>query len=153
MIFLLETLRMWPSLALTDRLVTAPFTITAEQPGEKPLQMKEKDLIIIPIFGIHRDPKYYEEPDRFDPERFSPENRKNINPYTYMPFGVGPRNCIGMRLALLEVKVLFFYLLSHFEIVKTEKTEIPLKLKRTVVTLTAENGFPLAFRRRHFVKK
>ncbi|XP_044758961.1 uncharacterized protein LOC123316796 [Coccinella septempunctata] len=148
-----ETLRKWPSIAHTDRKVTTSFTIEPESPNEKPLLMEEGSRIIIPIYGLHRDPKYYKNPDIFDPERFSPSNRKNINPYAYLPFGVGPRNCIGLRLALLKVKVLFFYLLSHFEIVPTEETEIPLKLKRTVVTLTAEKGFPLEFKRRNFGDK
>lgn len=53
------------------------------------------DKIWIPAHSLHRDPKYFPEPDKFDPERFSDENKHNIQPYTYLPFGVGPRNCIG----------------------------------------------------------
>lgn len=53
------------------------------------------DLILIPVIGIHLDPKYFADPDKFDPERFNDNNKRNILPYSYIPFGVGPRNCIG----------------------------------------------------------
>lgn len=49
----------------------------------------------IPIYAIHRDDKYFPNPEYFDPERFNDENIHNIAPFTYLPFGVGPRNCIG----------------------------------------------------------
>ncbi|KAL3273890.1 hypothetical protein HHI36_015315 [Cryptolaemus montrouzieri] len=143
-----ETLRKWPINIATDRVVTKPYTIEPELPGEQPLHLEPNDNIMIPILAIHWDPQYYENPEKFDPERFSSENRKNIDPYTYLPFGVGPRNCIGSRFALLEMKAVFFYLLSYFEIVPVEKTNIPLKISKANITMTSENGFPLGLRRR-----
>lgn len=153
MTFFSETLRKWPNAAQTDRIVTSPFTIEPVLPGEKPVLMNKGDRIMIPIFGIHRDPQYYENPECFDPQRFSPENRKNINPYTYLPFGVGPKICIGMKLGLLKIKLIFVYLLSHFEIVANEKTEIPLILEKSVITMKAKNGFQLSFKRRNLYNK
>jgi cytochrome P450 family 9 len=50
---------------------------------------------MIPVWALHRDPKYFPNPSKFDPERFSEENKHNILPMTYCPFGLGPRNCIG----------------------------------------------------------
>lgn len=52
-------------------------------------------VFLIPIYGLHHDPKHFPDPEKFDPERFSEENKHNIAPNTYLPFGVGPRNCIG----------------------------------------------------------
>lgn len=54
-------------------------------------------LINAPIFSIHNDERYYENPKKFDPERFTKENIARRIPNTYMPFGLGPRMCIGKR--------------------------------------------------------
>jgi len=47
------------------------------------------------MYNLHHDPEYFPDPEKFDPERFNDENKKNIKPYTYLPFGSGPHNCIG----------------------------------------------------------
>ncbi|XP_063917833.1 cytochrome P450 9e2-like [Zophobas morio] len=143
-----ETLRKWPNTVITDRICTKPYTIEAKHPDEKPLHLEKNTTIWIPTFAIHRDPEYYPEPERFDPERFKDENKTDIKPYTYLPFGVGPRNCIGSRFALLETKILFFYILSHFRIVPVEKTPIPLVLCKKQFNLNAEKGFWLGLKRR-----
>lgn len=104
-------------------------------------------VIVIPIFGLHRDPKYYPEPERFDPERFSNDNKSKIKPYTYLPFGVGPRHCLGSRFALVEIKTLFFYLLTTFEIVPIKATPIPAKFSRKSLGLTIDGGFHLGLKR------
>lgn len=89
-----ETLRKWPPAVVTDRTCTKPYQLVNESNGQK-IQLNPGDDLWIPIIGLHRDPKYFPDPDRFDPERFSVENRDQIQPFTYIPFGVGPRNCIG----------------------------------------------------------
>ncbi|KAL3273885.1 hypothetical protein HHI36_015310 [Cryptolaemus montrouzieri] len=143
-----ETLRKWPNTPATDRFVTKPYTIQPTLPGEEPVHLEIGDNILVPIFALHRDPKYYADPERFDPERFSPENRKNINPFAYLPFGVGPRRCLGMRFALLQIKVAFIHILSKFEIVPVEKTDIPLKISRLSLTLTSGESLTLGLKKR-----
>lgn len=90
-----ETLRMWPPAIVLDRTCTKTYQLVNESNGQT-LQFNRGDNLWIPVFGIHRDPKYFPNPGVFDPERFSIANRNTIQPFTYIPFGVGPRNCIGM---------------------------------------------------------
>nr|XP_015838170.1 PREDICTED: cytochrome P450 9e2-like [Tribolium castaneum] len=143
-----ETLRLWPANGMTDRVCNTSYIIEPKDSTEKPLRLEKGDVVMVPIFGIQRDPKYFPEPNRFDPERFNEENKIKIKPYTYLPFGTGPRNCLGTRLALLETKALFFHLLSTSNYPPVEKTEIPLRLTRKSFNMTAENGFWLGLKRR-----
>ena len=145
---LVEALRKWPPTIGTDRVCTIPFTIQPTKPDEKPVYLKPGDIIWLPSNGIHYDPKYWPNPHKFDPERFSDENKHAIQPYTYFPFGLGPRNCIGSRFALLEIKTIYFHILKNFEIVVTEKTQIPLTISKKSVNLAGENGIWLGLKPR-----
>nr|CAH7739949.1 unnamed protein product [Callosobruchus chinensis] len=142
-----ETLRKWPSAVVMDRECTKPYTIQSTGSGDPPVHLKEGDLIWFSVYGLHHDHKYFPHPQQFNPERFSQQMKEKIQPYTYLPFGLGPRNCVGSRFALLETKTIAFYLLSEFEIVPTDKTQIPLKLLQSLSNPTAENGFWVGLKR------
>nr|CAI5852946.1 unnamed protein product [Callosobruchus analis] len=142
-----ETLRKWPNNVATDRVCTKSYTIEPSKPGEAPIHLTKGDMIWVPIYGLHHDYRYFPHPERFDPERFSDENKDKIVPYSYLPFGAGPRNCIGSRFALLETKAVFFHLLSHFEIVPTYKTQIPLRINKKSFSFVAEDGFWLGLKK------
>lgn len=139
--FCLETLRMWPNAIALNRICTKPYTIQPATPDEKPLHLRKDDALLIPIYNIHHDPKHYPDPEVFDPERFSEENKSKINPYAYMPFGIGPRACIGSRFALLETKMIFCNIIRNFEIVFNEKMTVPLELDLNNVNMNAKGGF------------
>lgn len=79
---------------ILDRVCNTPYKLKA---GDKTYNLEAGDVIWFPVLGIHRDPKYYTDPEKFDPERFNEENKTKINPAAYLPFGAGPRNCIGSR--------------------------------------------------------
>lgn len=145
-------MRKWPPTALSDRVCNIPYTIKPKNSHEASVHLKKDMILWIPAFGLHRDSQYFPDPDRFDPERFSEENKINIKSYTYIPFGAGPRNCIGSRFALLENKALFFHILTHFKIVAVEKTENPIKLDKQTFALQAENGFWLGLEKRAKLK-
>ncbi|KAL1509581.1 hypothetical protein ABEB36_004293 [Hypothenemus hampei] len=142
-----EILRKWPPAFAVDRVCTKPYTIEPKYPDEKPIHLKVGDMVFLPMFGLHRDPKYFPNPEVFDPERFSDENRDQITPYSYIPFGSGPRNCIGSRFAILECKALLYNLLLNFEIVPTKKTANPLKFTRGPFQNSVEGGFWLGLKR------
>ncbi|KAK4874175.1 hypothetical protein RN001_013535 [Aquatica leii] len=136
-----EGLRKWPAAVATDRVCVKPYTIEPVKAGEKPLHIKKGEYVWVSMYAMHRDENLYPEPERFNPERFSHENKSSILPYTYLPFGLGPRACIGNRFALLETKILLFHLLSKFDIVVVEKSVVPLKLSRKQFNPAAEGGF------------
>lgn len=87
-----ETLRKWPALAQLDRLCVKDYLY---DDGKLKFKIEKRATILYPVAGIHRDPKFFPNPDKFDPDRFSEENKRNIAPGIFTPFGVGPRNCIG----------------------------------------------------------
>nr|XP_012224894.1 PREDICTED: cytochrome P450 9e2-like [Linepithema humile] len=101
-----ETLRLWPVTALFERICTQQFKLPPALPGDKPFVIKKGMSVWFPVCGLHRDPKYFERPNEFDPDRFLDQNKKNMNMAAYIPFGIGPRKCIGYRFALLEIKVM-----------------------------------------------
>jgi cytochrome P450 len=74
----------------------------------------KSSVVFINIFGVQRDPNIFPEPERFDPERFSSENEKRIPKYAYIPFGGGPRICIGNAFAMMEAKLLLATLAQHW---------------------------------------
>ncbi|XP_037039470.1 probable cytochrome P450 9f2 [Bradysia coprophila] len=140
-----ETLRLWPPAPAVDRLCVKDYEI---QYDDTKFMMEKGKNFYIPIYGIHHDERYFENAEKFDPERFSEENRRNIDPDTYIPFGLGPRNCIGSRFALMELKTIIYYLLLNFDFVPTEKTQIPLKLSNNPTQLQAEKGVWVGFKPR-----
>jgi cytochrome P450 family 6 len=62
------------------------------------LKIEEGSSVMMPIVGLHHDPNYFPDPETFNPDRFNEDNKHNIQPFTYMPFGSGPRHCIGKKL-------------------------------------------------------
>ncbi|EAT33135.1 AAEL014611-PA [Aedes aegypti] len=133
-----ETLRKWPPTIDSDRYSTRDYLLDDGAGLKVPIEKGRS--IYIPIVAIQNDPKYFPDPDRFDPERFSDENRSKIVPGTFIPFGAGPRNCIGSRLALMEVKVAVYYLLREFSLERTERTDDPIRLTKKAIDLRTENG-------------
>lgn len=85
-------MRMFPSLGYLFRRCEARYTF----PGTN-VTIDAKVGCLIPVMGVQNDHKYWDNPDEFIPERFHPDNTKNIKPCTYMPFGNGPRQCIGKQ--------------------------------------------------------
>nr|XP_013811097.1 PREDICTED: cytochrome P450 3A8-like isoform X2 [Apteryx mantelli mantelli]XP_013811098.1 PREDICTED: cytochrome P450 3A8-like isoform X3 [Apteryx mantelli mantelli] len=116
-----ETLRLFPAGGRLERVCKKTVEING-------VTIPEGMVIMIPAYVMHHDPEYWPQPEEFRPERFSKENKGSIDPYTYLPFGAGPRNCIGMRFALLTLKVAVVVLLQNFSFRPCKDTPIPLVL-------------------------
>jgi Cytochrome P450 len=101
-IFSTETLRKYPTAGHTLRKVTKTYVIP-----ETNITLNVGDTIIVSIYGLHNDPKYYPDPENFDPERFSKEEIMKRHPYSYIPFGTGPRICIGKLSAYFNISSKF----------------------------------------------
>ena len=94
-----ETLRLYPPAWVIGR-----HTISDDEVGD--FHLPPNTNCLIPVYYIHRDPKYWDEPLKFKPERFSVENSKGRHKFVYFPFGGGPRLCIGNNFALMEMQLI-----------------------------------------------
>lgn len=124
-----ETLRKWPSFRATSRFCSRDYLLKDDESG-KSYKIPKGSILYLPMGDIQMDPKFFPNPEKFDPYRFSDENKGNIQSGTFMPFGYGPRICIGSRYALLEAKLLLFFIMTKFRLEKTNKTPVRLTLAK-----------------------
>ncbi len=94
--------------------------------------------VFVPAYTIHHDAEYWPEPEAFKPERFLPENKESITPFTYMPFGDGPRSCVAMRFAYMEMKTVLVRVLQKYRFVRGPETSVPIKVKPRAVLAPGE---------------
>ncbi|XP_053205065.1 cytochrome P450 4c21-like [Panonychus citri] len=111
-----ESMRLYPPVPFIGRELDEPIEINGYYLPKGPTTM-------INILSIHRDPRIYPNPTEYDPERFDPSNLPNIPKGAYIPFGVMPRNCIGYRFALIEMKIFLIHLIRRYEIFSAKKLE------------------------------
>ena len=116
-----ETLRFYTPIPALQRAASKTYQI----PGTD-IVIPHGDQIWINVIAIHFDPKHYDTPNEFNPDHFSKENKAKRSPYAYLPFGHGPRNCIGMRFALLEAKCALATIVKNFTLLPSSKTKEPL---------------------------
>jgi len=140
-----ESLRLYPFVSFLDRRCVKETELPPATPNGEPITLKPGASVWFPTFSLHRDPKYYPHPDKFDPDRFL---NGNVDNSVYMPFGIGLRMCIGNRFALMEAKIMLFYLLWHYDLKPDSKTKIPLVLNKKTFVMMADGGFWLKLRAR-----
>ncbi|XP_049941989.1 cytochrome P450 6k1-like [Schistocerca serialis cubense] len=135
-----ETMRLYPPMNFLDRKTTQPFRI----PGTDIVLPKDTG-IVVSVLGLHHDPRYWEHPERFLPGRFSGEGGKARPSHTFLPFGDGPRQCPGLRMAHTQMKIALANVLINFRVSVTEKTPVPQAANRRKLIRKSEGSFELAF--------
>ncbi|XP_019870610.1 cytochrome P450 4C1 [Aethina tumida] len=136
-----ESLRLYPSVPMISRILSEDF-IT--QGGYK---IPAKTSVNVFIYDMHRREELFENPEVFDPDRFLPENTQKRHPFIYIPFSAGPRNCIGQKFALMEIKTVITGILRNFilEPVDTPETVVLI----TDLVLRPKNGIKMKFIKRN----
>lgn len=135
-----ETLRLYPSVPVIARQLgedvrIGKYTIPAG------------NTVLICPYGTHRSPDVYPEPSKFDPNRFTPEEVEKRNPYAFIPFSAGPRNCIGYKFAYIELKTIVSTILRNFELLPVEGKTSIFPIYR--ITVRSSGGLWIEFKQRH----
>lgn len=96
--------------------------------------------LMLPMHAIHNDPEYFPNPDVFDPDRFTPEEIRKRHPFSFLPFGEGPRNCMGVRFGILQTRLGLVTVLRNFRLTLNSKTIHPIRLDPKDVTMMPLGG-------------
>lgn len=94
--------------------------------------------VVIGTYKLHRQPEFYENPNRFDPDNFLPENTQNRKYFAYIPFSAGPRSCVGRKYAMLKLKVLLSTILRVYH-VKSDVKETDYQLIADIILKRADD--------------
>ncbi|XP_050300190.1 uncharacterized protein LOC126738794 [Anthonomus grandis grandis] len=136
-----EALRKYPTLPFIDRVCNADYKLTDE------ITIEKGTKIFVPLFGLHYHKELFPDPYKYDPERFADKSLINAdNMLYYMPFGEGPRICIGNRFGLMGVKTAIVAILSKFELVKSDRTPELIDFAPEGVLLQSKIGIPITFK-------
>ena len=132
---ILEALRLYPPFWMVDRMALAD-----DRAGD--LAIPRGSTVVVFIYGVHHSPQYWENPESFDEERFSKAKEKLRAPFSHLPFGAGPRGCIGGNYAMLQMLMILSVLLRKYDFSLVPGQTI---LARPMVILRPENGIRIAF--------
>ena len=130
-----EALRLYPPFWMVDRMAVAD-----DRAGD--LDIPRGSTVIVWVYGAHHAQRYWEDPERFDPERFTKANEKLQTPFTYLPFGAGPRGCIGGNYAMLQILMILSSLLRKYDFQLTPGQTIEA---RPMVILRPKHGIRMTF--------
>jgi len=132
---ILEALRLYPPFWMVDRM-----TLADDRAGD--LDIPRGSTVVVFIYGTHHSPRYWENPESFDPERFTKAKEKLHTPFAHLPFGAGPRGCIGGNYAMLQMLMILSVVLRKydFHLVPGQTIE-----PRPMVILRPEHGIRVTF--------
>ncbi|KAF5306534.1 hypothetical protein FQA39_LY08856 [Lamprigera yunnana] len=135
-----ECLRFYPSVPLISR-VTEKNVQTSQN-----YTIPKDTMLQLNIYDLHHNPDLFPEPEKFDPERFLSENAKNRDPFVYLPFSAGQRNCIGQKFAMLEVKCILSTILRKYVLLQVDTPKTIVHVVDFI--LRARDGIKIKFQPR-----
>ncbi|XP_043516516.1 probable cytochrome P450 6a14 isoform X2 [Frieseomelitta varia] len=138
----IETLRKYPILSMLNRRAIVNYTFR-----DMKITIPKGTKIWIPVYGIQHDPNIYPDPEKFDPERFNDDAAAARHPMSFLPFGDGPRNCIGARFAHYQSKVGLATILRNYKVDVCEKTTIPYEVNKFSFLMQPNGGVNLKLTR------
>jgi cytochrome P450 len=130
-----EGLRLYPPFWMIDRMAVAEDHI-----GD--VTIPAGSTVIVFVYGAHHASRYWPNPEQFDPERFTKANESQISPFTHLPFGGGPRGCIGGNYAMLQILMILSHILKKYDFVLTPNQTIE---SRPMVILRPKHGIQMTF--------
>lgn len=133
--WILESLRKWPPVTSTSRICNKNYKISGSN-----FTIQKGTQVFIPIYAIHHDPEYYPNPNEYNPDNFSVEEVQKRNSFTFLPFGEGPRICIGLRFGMMQARLGLLTLIKNFKFTLGSKTEVPVKISPGAIVLSIEGG-------------
>lgn len=135
-----ETLRLYPSVPFFGRRMNEDATFGG-------LTFPKGESIVISPFFLGRDPVLFPDPLTFNPSRFEAEsNNEKNNVFAYVPFSAGPRNCVGQKFAMLEMKSIVTKVIRNFELSIAKENEELVLISELI--LRPENGIVLSVKPR-----
>jgi len=143
-----ETLRVYAPANFIERTALEDITVETEDKKHR-LEIKKGELIHMPVYGTHRDERFWVDADKFDPDRFLGERNKEHHKYSYIPFGAGPRNCVARSFAKLEARMALVHCLYNFKFSVGPKTSIPPKFLNQGGLFSPKEVFTTIERRNH----
>ena len=115
-----ETMRFYPAVWLMVRRNISSAVLA-------PYYLPKRSILLLNVYGMHHNQTYWEAPDEFKPDRFNDDNIKNQHPFSYLPFGIGPRLCIGQPLAMTLMQIAVCRLISCFDCNAADNFEITME--------------------------
>ncbi|XP_046979973.1 cytochrome P450 6j1-like [Schistocerca americana] len=137
-----ETQRKYPTANFLNREASRDYRIEGTD-----IVLPKGTAVFVSVAGLHSDPKYWQEPLRFWPDRFREENSRDRPSHTFMPFGEGPRTCIGMRFAYMQVKAALVHILNNFEVHPAPSTPTTLSYHPSRLVGTPAVNLSLLFKK------
>jgi len=128
-----EAMRLYPPAWFLDRVALNDDVVEGEQ-------IRKGDIVALYTFGMHRSKKYWDNPLSFDPSRFSDAQKDKLPPHAYIPFGGGPRLCIGSHFAMMEMSLILYHFIKLFRFQIPTNFELKLDAK---LTLRPKQGMPM----------